>query len=179
MIIVDCGLSFPDEEMPGIDAVIPVFTFVEQNRDKIRALFITHGHEDHIGSVPYLLQKINVPVYGTALTLGLVESKLREFGLDRISDLRVYPAGSRIKAGCFTVEFIHVNHSIADSVALAIHSPAGTLVHTGDFKIDLTPVEERQQIFTVLQSLAKREFLRLWLTQPMPASRIYSNGAES
>lgn len=141
MIIVDCGLSFPDEEMPGIDAVIPVFTFVEQNRDKIRALFITHGHEDHIGSVPYLLQKINVPVYGTALTLGLVESKLREFGLDRISDLRVYPAGSRIKAGCFTVEFIHVNHSIADSVALAIHSPAGTLVHTGDFKIDLTPVE--------------------------------------
>ena len=141
MIIVDCGLSFPNEEMPGIDAVIPIFTFVEQNMDKIRALFITHGHEDHIGAVPYLLQKINVPVYGTALTLGIVESKLKEFGLDRTADLRVYPAGSHIKAGCFTVEFIHVNHSIADSVALGIHTPAGTIVHTGDFKIDYTPEE--------------------------------------
>ncbi|MDO4460204.1 MAG: RNase J family beta-CASP ribonuclease [Clostridia bacterium] len=141
MIIVDCGLSFPNEDMPGIDAVIPDFTFIEKNIDKIKAMFITHGHEDHIGAVPYFLKSFNVPVYGTALTLALVEAKLKEFGLDRTSDLRVYPAGSHVKAGCFDVEFIHVNHSIADACALAIKTPAGTLVHTGDFKIDYTPCE--------------------------------------
>ncbi len=141
MIIVDCGLAFPDEEMLGIDSVIPDFSFVEKNYDKIRGVVITHGHEDHIGAVPYLLKKINVPVYGTALTIGLIEGKLKEHNLTNTARLQVTPAGSRLKFGCMEVELIHVNHSIADAVALAIHSPAGIVVHTGDFKIDCTPEE--------------------------------------
>ncbi len=141
MFIVDCGLSFPDEDMLGIDMVIPDFTFVEKNRSKIRGVIITHGHEDHIGAVPYLLKKLNVPVYGTALTIGLIEGKLKEHGLTASAHLHVTPAGSHIRMGCMDVELIHVNHSIADAVALAIHSPAGVLVHTGDFKIDFTPAE--------------------------------------
>ena len=115
--------------------MIPDFTFVEKNREKIRGVVITHGHEDHIGAVPYLLKKLNVPVYGTALTIGLIESKLKEHNLTASAKLKVTPPGSHIKLGCFEVEFIHVNHSIADSVALALHTPAGVLVHTGDFKI--------------------------------------------
>ncbi len=141
MFIVDCGLAFPDEDMPGIDLVIPDFAFVEKNRAKIRGVVITHGHEDHIGAVPYLLKKLNVPVYGTALTIGLIESKLKEHGLTGSARLHVTPPGARVRLGCMEVEFIHVNHSIADSVALAIHSPAGVVVHTGDFKIDFTPAE--------------------------------------
>ncbi len=141
MFIVDCGLSFPDEDMLGIDMVIPDFTFVEKNRGRIRGVVITHGHEDHIGAVPYLLKKLNVPVYGTALTIGLIEGKLKEHGLTGSAYLHVTPAGSRIPMGCMEVELIHVNHSIADAVALAIHTPAGVLVHTGDFKIDFTPAE--------------------------------------
>ena len=141
MFIVDCGLSFPDESMPGIDLVIPDFTFVEKNRGRIRGAVITHGHEDHIGAVPYLLKKLNIPVYGTALTIGLIEGKLKEHGLTGSAQLHVTPAGSHIPMGCMDVELIHVNHSIADAVALAIHSPAGVLVHTGDFKVDFTPEE--------------------------------------
>ncbi|MCI9552777.1 MAG: ribonuclease J [Acutalibacter sp.] len=141
MIIVDCGLAFPDEEMLGVDLVIPDFTFVEKNRERIRGVVITHGHEDHIGAVPYLLKKLNVPVYGTALTIGLIESKLKEHGLTSSARLNVTPPGSHIRLGCMEVELIHVNHSIADSVSLAIHSPAGVIVHTGDFKIDFTPAE--------------------------------------
>ena len=141
MVIVDCGLAFPNEEMLGVDLVIPDFTFIENNIDKIRGIVITHGHEDHIGSIPYLLRKINVPVYGTAITLGLLEVKLKEHNLDGIAQLNVSPSGSHIKLGCFDVELIHVNHSISDSVALALHTPAGTIVHTGDFKIDFTPEE--------------------------------------
>ena len=138
MVIVDCGLSFPDEDMPGVDSVIPDFAFVEKNRERIRGVVITHGHEDHIGAVPYLMKKLNVPVYGTALTIGLIEGKLKEHNLSS-ANLHVTPAGSHIQLGCMDVELIHVNHSIADAVALAIHSPAGTIVHTGDFKIDMTP----------------------------------------
>ncbi len=141
MVIVDCGLSFPDEDMPGVDSVIPDFTFVEKNWDRIRGVVITHGHEDHIGAVPYLLKKLNVPVYGTALTIGLIEGKLKEHNLNSSAKLHVTPAGSHIQLGCMDVELIHVNHSIADAVALAIHSPAGTIIHTGDFKIDMTPAE--------------------------------------
>ena len=141
MLIVDCGLSFPDEDMPGVDSVIPDFAFVEKNWDKIRGVVITHGHEDHIGAVPYLLKKLNVPVYGTALTIGLIEGKLKEHNLHSSAKLRVTPAGSHIQLGCMDVELIHVNHSIADAVALAIHTPGGTIVHTGDFKIDMTPAE--------------------------------------
>lgn len=141
MFIVDCGLAFPDEDMYGIDVVIPDFTFVEKNKDKIRGIVITHGHEDHIGGLAYLLKKINVPVYATALTIGLIEGKLREHNLLGSRKMVVTPSGTRVKLGAFDVELIHVNHSIADAVALAIHTPAGTIVHTGDFKIDFTPAE--------------------------------------
>ncbi|MFI3207200.1 MAG: ribonuclease J [Clostridia bacterium] len=141
MIIVDCGLAFPSDEMLGIDIVIPDFTFVEKNIDKIRGVVITHGHEDHIGAMPYLLKKMNVPVYGSPLAMGLLQVKLKEHNLHNIVSLNPHKAGSHIKLGCFDVEMIHVNHSISDAVGLAIKSPAGTIVHTGDFKIDFTPTE--------------------------------------
>ena len=139
MILVDCGMAFPDDDLPGIDLVIPDFTYVIKNKEKIRGLFITHGHEDHIGSIPYLLKEIDLPVYGTRLTLGLVEGKLKEHGIK--GDLRVCSPTDRVKAGCFDVEFIHVNHSIPDSVGFAIRCPGGLFVHTGDFKIDTTPID--------------------------------------
>ena len=161
MIIVDCGLSFPDEEMLGIDMVIPDFTFVEKNRDKIRGIVITHGHEDHIGAVPYLLKKLNVPLYATALTVGLIEAKLQEHGLNGSVRMFVTPPGSHVKLGCMDVEFIHVNHSIADAVALAIHSPAGVIVHTGDFKIDCTPAEGRMIDLARFAELGKEGVLAL------------------
>lgn len=140
MIIVDCGLVFPDSEMYGVDLVIPDFTFVEQNRDRIKGLLITHGHEDHIGSIPYLLKKIDLPVYGTRLTCGLIKNKLEEFGLANKTRFIEFTPRQKLKLGCFTVEPIHVNHSIPDSVAFAIDSPAGTVIQTGDFKIDYTPL---------------------------------------
>ncbi len=161
MVIVDCGLSFPDEEMLGVDSVIPDFTFVEKNRDKIRGVVITHGHEDHIGAVPYLLKKLNVPVYGTALTIGLIEGKLKEHGLMGSARLQVTPPGSRLKMGCMEIELIHVNHSIADAVALAIHSPAGVVVHTGDFKIDCTPAEGKMIDLARFAELGKEGVLAL------------------
>ncbi len=161
MVIVDCGLSFPDEEMLGVDLVIPDFTFVEKNREKIRGIVITHGHEDHIGAVPYLLKKLNVPVYATALTVGLIEGKLQEHGLTGSARLIVTPPGSRIRMGCMEIEFIHVNHSIADAVALAIHSPAGVVVHTGDFKIDCTPAEGRMIDLARFAELGKEGVLAL------------------
>ena len=139
MIIVDCGMAFPDGDMLGVDLVLPDFTFVERNADKIRGIFITHGHEDHIGALPYLLKQINLPVYATRLTCGLIEGKLKEHNLVGKVKLNVTYPGMTVKAGCMGVEFIHVNHSIPDAVAFAIHSPAGVLVHTGDFKIDCTP----------------------------------------
>ncbi len=139
ILILDCGMAFPDGDMLGVDLVIPDFTYLEQNFDKIRGLVITHGHEDHIGGIPFLLKKLNVPIYGTALTIGLVENKLKEHGINHSTGINVIKENSNIKLGCFNVEFIHVNHSIPDAVGLAIHSPAGTIVHTGDFKIDFTP----------------------------------------
>ncbi len=139
MFLLDCGMAFPDGDMLGVDLVIPDFTYVERNKDKIKGVVLTHGHEDHIGSLPYLLRKVNLPVYGTPLTLGLVESKLKEHNLTGKTKLNTVLPGQRIKLGCMSIEFIHVNHSIPDSVAIAIHTPAGTIVHTGDFKIDCTP----------------------------------------
>ena len=139
MFLLDCGMAFPDGDMLGVDLVIPDFTYVERNKDKIKGVVLTHGHEDHIGSLPYLLRKVNLPIYGTALTLGLVESKLKEHNLAAKAKLHTVKPGQRIKLGCMSIEFIHVNHSIPDSVAIAIHSPAGTIIHTGDFKIDCTP----------------------------------------
>ena len=141
MFIVDCGLAFPDEDMLGIDIVIPDFTYLEKNRDRFRGIILTHGHEDHIGALPYLLKKINVPVYGTKLTLGLVEGKLKEHGILAQCSLNVVEPRQHVKMGCMSVEFIRVNHSIPDCCALAIHTPAGIIVHTGDFKIDYTPIE--------------------------------------
>lgn len=141
MFIVDCGLSFPDDDLPGVDMVIPDFTFVEKNADKIRGLVVTHGHEDHIGGIAYLLKKINVPVYATKLTIGLIEGKLKEHGLLNRAQLIEIRPGDHIALGCFTLELIHVNHSIPDAVGIAIQSPAGTIIQTGDFKIDTTPID--------------------------------------
>ena len=140
MIILDCGMAFPDGDMLGVDMVIPDYTYVEQNRDKVRGVVITHGHEDHIGGIPYLLSKLNVPIYGTPLTVGLIENKLKEHSLSAPAQLIKKNSGDTIRLGCFEIELIHVNHSIPDSVGVAIHSPAGTIVHTGDFKIDYTPM---------------------------------------
>ena len=141
MFVIDCGLAFPDDEMPGVDSVIPDFTYLEKNKDRLRGVVLTHGHEDHIGSLAYLLKKVNVPVYGTRLTLGLVEGKLREHGILASAKLITVKPGDTVKLGCMSAEFIRVNHSIPDACAIAVHTPAGVVVHTGDFKIDYTPIE--------------------------------------
>ena len=138
MIVVDCGVGFPDEEMYGVDLVIPDFSYLVANQKKLRGMFITHGHEDHIGSIPYCMQQVNCPIHGTAMTNGLIKLKLEEHGLLGAVKLHTHKPGDVVKAGCFTVEFIHVNHSIADAVAFAIRTPVGTVVFTGDFKIDPT-----------------------------------------
>lgn len=140
MFIIDCGMAFPDAEMPGVDIVLPDFTYVEKNKEKLRGIVLTHGHEDHIGGLAYFLKKINVPVYGTKLTLGLVEGKLREHGLEGKVNLNVTAPRKTVKMGCMAVEFIRVNHSIPDAVGMAVHTPAGVIVHTGDFKIDFSPI---------------------------------------
>lgn len=140
MFLVDCGMTFPDDQMLGVDLVLPDFTYIYKNTDKLRGIVITHGHEDHIGSLPYFLKECNVPVYATKLTLGLIENKLREHGLyGKVKLVQIAPRET-IKLGCMEVEFIRVNHSIPDAVALAIHTPAGVIVQTGDFKIDYTPI---------------------------------------
>lgn len=140
IIVVDCGLSFPEDDMLGIDLVIPDVTYLEENIDKIKGFFITHGHEDHIGALPYVLKKINVPVYATKLTIGIIDHKLEEHGMLKSTKRKIVKHGQSVNAGAFRVEFIKTNHSIADAAALAIYSPAGTIVHTGDFKVDYTPV---------------------------------------
>jgi ribonuclease J len=140
IIVIDCGMGFPDDAMPGVDLVIPDTQYLEENASKIRGIFLTHGHEDHIGAIPYVLRKLDVPLFGTKLTLGIVENKLVEFGLDKTTTMHVYSPGQTVHAGDFDVEFISVNHSIADAVAFAVHSPVGNLVFTGDFKIDSTPI---------------------------------------
>ena len=140
MILVDCGLVFPDADMFGVDLVIPDFTYVLENRDRIKGLFITHGHEDHIGSLPYLLKKFNVPIYAAKLTIGLIKNKLEEHGLASSAIFHEIRPRQKVTLGCFTVEPIHVNHSIPDSLAFAIDCPAGVVIHTGDFKVDYTPL---------------------------------------
>lgn len=142
IFLVDCGMAFPDEDTPGIDIVIPDFGYLLKNQDKIRGLVITHGHEDHIGAVPYLLKNINVPIYATRLTIGLIEGKLREHRLLESANLNTVEPGKSIKLGAFSIEFIHVNHSIPGAVALAVRCPAGLVVQTGDFKIDTTPIHD-------------------------------------
>ncbi|MBP3667707.1 MAG: RNase J family beta-CASP ribonuclease [Clostridia bacterium] len=163
IIIIDCGIGFPDEdEMPGIDLVIPDVAYLEQNRDRIRGMVITHGHEDHIGAIPYILQKLDVPVYATRLALGIIENKLQEHTLPWKADLRCVSAGDTIRLGAsFTVEFIRVNHSIADACALAINTPLGMMIHSGDFKLDLTPIDGDMMDITRLGELGRNGVLLL------------------
>ncbi|MBU5434939.1 ribonuclease J [Pseudoflavonifractor sp. MSJ-37] len=161
IIIVDVGMGFPDDDMYGIDVVIPDFTYLIKNQDKIRGIFLTHGHEDHIGSIPYLLRSINVPIYATRMTAGLVRLKLEEHHLADKTKLITCEAGEVVKAGRFSVEFIHVNHSIADAVAFAIKTPIGTVVHTGDFKIDPTPIQGGMTDLARLGELGKKGVLAL------------------
>lgn len=160
IIVIDAGLTFPGENMPGVDLVIPDITYLTQNKSRVRGIVITHGHEDHIGGIPYILRDLNVPVYGTKLTLTLIENKLKE---QRINDasLNCIKPGSVIKLGCFSVEFINVNHSIAGAVALAITTPAGLVFHSGDFKIDYTPVNGETTDLTRIAELGKKGVLLL------------------
>lgn len=155
IIVIDCGLGFPDDDMLGIDLVIPDITYLEQNREKVRGIFLTHGHEDHIGALPYVLRNLEVPVYGTRLTLGIVKNKLEEHGLNSKVILNTVSAGDHIAAGVFDIEFIRVNHSIADACCLAIKTPQGYVVHSGDFKLDLTPIEGEMMDITRLGEIGK------------------------
>ena len=140
IVVVDCGLSFPEDDMLGIDLVIPDITYLKENIEKVKGFVITHGHEDHIGALPYVLKEINVPIYATKLTIGLIENKLKEHNLLRTTKRKTIKFGQSINLGKFRIEFIKTNHSIQDAAALAIYSPAGTVIHTGDFKVDYTPV---------------------------------------
>lgn len=159
IVIIDCGLKFPDDDMFGIDIVIPDVSYLLKNSEKIKGIFLTHGHEDHIGALPYVLKQLNVPVYGTKLTLGIVETKLKEHGLLSSTELiRVKPKDI-IKLSSVSVEFIKTNHSIADSVAIAIHTPLGVVLHTGDFKIDYTPIDGEMMDFARLAEIGRKGVL--------------------
>ena len=162
IILVDCGVAFPEDEMLGIDLVIPDFSYLVKNKDKIRGLVVTHGHEDHIGSIPYLLKEVNVPIYATKLTAGLIAHKLEEHRLKGSAKLNVVKQGQTIVLGKMRVEFIRSCHSIPDSVALAIHTPVGTVVHTGDFKIDYTPIGEEPNNLGRLAELGNKGVLALF-----------------
>ncbi len=161
IVILDCGIAFPDDEMFGIDLVIPDMTYLFKNREKIRGLVLTHGHEDHIGAIPYLLKEVNVPIYGTKLTLGILDKKLQEHGLSKQAKLNSIKPGTTLTMGSMKVEFIRTNHSIADSVAIAIHTPCGTVVHTGDFKIDTTPIDGEMMDIARFGELGKKGVLAL------------------
>ncbi len=161
IIMIDCGLGFPDDEMLGVDLVIPDTTYLEKNYEKIRGLFLTHGHEDHIGAIPYVLRKLDIPIYGTRLTLGIIENKLIEHQLPFEPRLNCVEAGDTVKAGAMSVEFIRVNHSIADACCLAVKTPVGTILHTGDFKLDLTPIEGEIMNLPRLGELGKEGVLLL------------------
>ncbi len=162
IIIIDCGFGFPDDNMLGIDLVIPDITYLEKNIDKVKGIFITHGHEDHIGALPYVLKTLNVPIYATKLTLGILANKLVEFKLDKVTDTVHCVAGDKVNIGCFSVEFIRVNHSIADSVAFAITTPVGVVIFTGDFKIDLTPIDGEMINLTRFGELGNKGVLALF-----------------
>lgn len=161
ILVIDCGLMFPEEEMLGIDVVIPDITFLLENRDQVLGIVLTHGHEDHIGALPYVLRQINVPVYGTKLTLGLLVGKLKEQGIEKDSHLFTVKPRETVQIGPFKVEFIRVSHSVPDAVALAIHTPIGTIVHTGDFKVDHTPVDGEIIDFYKFAQLGERGVLVL------------------
>jgi ribonuclease J len=157
ILLIDCGMSFPDDELLGIDVVIPDFTYLEENKKKIKALFVTHGHEDHIGGIPYLLKKLSVPIYASKLTLGLIEAKVKEHGIN--AQLRPIMAGQTLKIGPFSIECIRVTHSIADSLCFAITTPVGVIFHTGDFKVDYTPVDGEPIDFQKIATIGKKGVL--------------------
>lgn len=159
IVVVDCGIAFPDEDMLGIDLVIPDITYLEKNKEKIRGILLTHGHEDHIGSLPYVLRTISPEVYGTRLTLGIVEKKLSEHSLPVAPKLIPVSAGDTVKLGQLSAEFIRVNHSIADACAIAIRTPLGTVLHTGDFKLDTTPIDGKMMDITRLGEIGNEGVL--------------------
>ncbi|MCL5058529.1 MAG: ribonuclease J [Actinobacteria bacterium] len=161
ILVIDSGLAFPEEEMLGIDVVIPDITFLLENREQVQAIVLTHGHEDHIGALPYVLKQINVPVYGSRLTLGLLGGKLKEQGVEKGTDLRIVKPRDTVQIGPFKVEFIRVSHSVPDALALAIHTPIGTIVHTGDFKVDHTPVDGQILDFYKFAQLGEKGVLVL------------------
>lgn len=162
IIVIDCGLGFPDDDMLGIDLVIPDTTYLQKNAEKVRGILLTHGHEDHIGAIPYVLRSINVPIYGTPLSLGILNYKLIEHGLERTTSLRKVHAGDTVRLGVFSAEFIRVNHSIADSCAIAVDTPVGKVLFTGDFKIDLTPISGEPINFARLGELGNEGILALF-----------------
>src|SRR5512143_1760417 len=161
MMLVDCGLMFPDDEMLGVDIVIPDFSYLMENRDKVRGIVITHGHEDHTGALPYLLRELNVPVYATRLTIGLIKEKLAEHGLDRSVKMVEVSPRDTVTLGCFKVEFIRVTHSIVDGCGLGITTPVGVVVHTGDFKIDPTPVDGELLDFNLFSEYGRKGVMLL------------------
>ncbi|NFR85845.1 ribonuclease J [Clostridium botulinum] len=161
IVVIDCGLKFPDDDMFGIDIVIPDVSYLIKNKDRVRGIFLTHGHEDHIGALPYVLKQLNVPVYGTKLTLGIVETKLKEHGLLSTTELVTIKPRDTIKLNNVSVEFIKTNHSIADSVAIAVHTPLGAVLHTGDFKIDYTPIDGEIMDFARFAELGKKGVLAM------------------
>lgn len=161
MIVVDCGLAFPEEDMLGVDLVIPDVTYLEQNAHRLRGIFLTHGHEDHIGALPYVLRSVQTPIYGTKLTLGIIKNKLAEHTLPFQVDLRTVSAGDTVRAGAISVEFIRANHSIADACCLAIHTPLGTVLHTGDYKLDITPIQGEMINLARLGELGQKGVLLL------------------
>ena len=161
IVVIDCGVAFPDDDMLGVDLVIPDTTYLKRNLNKLRGYVITHGHEDHIGAIPYVLRECNAPIYATRLTCGIIETKLSEHRMPQKVKLNHVRAGDTIRLGCFKIEFIHTNHSIADSVALAITTPLGTILHTGDFKIDLTPVSGEMIDLVRIGELGKKGLLAL------------------
>ncbi len=170
IVIIDCGMGFPDDDMLGVDLVIPDMSYLTQNAHKVRGVLITHGHEDHIGSVPYLLAQFDVPIYGTRLSLGIIEGKLDENPPPTRADLRTVNAGDKVKLGVFTAEFVHVNHSIADACAIALYTPAGTVFHTGDFKLDVSPIDGKIMDLVRIGEIG-REGIELLLCESTNAER--------
>ena len=170
IVIIDCGMGFPDDDMPGVDLVIPDVSYLVENAHKIRGILITHGHEDHIGAVPYVLQQLNVPIYGTRLSLGIIEGKLDEYPAPNEPELYTVDAGDVVNLGVFKAEFIHVNHSIADACAIAVRTPVGTVFHTGDFKIDVSPIDGQMIDLTRIGQLGK-EGVDLLLCESTNAER--------
>ncbi|MEF9953533.1 MAG: ribonuclease J, partial [Clostridium sp.] len=161
IIVIDCGIAFPDEQMYGVDLIIPDVTYLVQNINRVKGFFITHGHEDHIGALPYILKQINLPVYGTKLTLGIITTKLREHGILDVTTLIDVNPGDNIELNNISVEFIRNTHSIADSCSIAIHTPMGIILHTGDFKIDYTPIDGLVMDFDRISQLGREGVLLL------------------